>query len=56
MTENAKTVIQLLTAAAALVGALTGIWNSYQFGRLDGRVGAIERSHNSHVNAAELHR
>ena len=55
MTETMKTAIQLVTAAAALVVALTGIWNSYQFAQLNGRVDTLETSHNAHVNAAGLH-
>ena len=55
MTETTKTAIQLVTAAAALVGALTGLWNTCQFAQLAGRVQTLETGHNAHVNAAGLH-
>ena len=55
MTETTKTTIQLVTAAAALVGALTGLWNTFQFAQLAGRVQTLETGHNAHVNAAGLH-
>ena len=55
MTGTAKTAIRLVTAAAALVGALTGLWNTCQFAQLAGRVQTLETGHNAHVNAAGLH-
>ena len=48
-------VTQLLTLAAALVGAITGVWNTLQFRELRGRVNTLETAHNAHVNTPGLH-
>ena len=55
-------MLEVLTAVAACVGALAGLWNGIEIralrARLDhfgGRVDAIERAHNAHVNAPGLH-
>ena len=48
-------VMQFLTLAAALVGAITGVWNTLQFRELRGRVGTLETAHNAHVNTPGLH-
>ena len=47
----------LLTCAAAggVVGAVAGLWNAYQFTRLNGRVDEISFQLKSHVNAPGLH-
>ena len=48
-------VMQLLTLAAALVGASTGVWNTLQFRELRGRVDTLESAHNAHANTPGLH-
>ena len=48
-------VMQLLTLAAALVGAITGAWNTLQFRESRGRVDTLETAHNAHVNTPGLH-
>ena len=47
--------MELLTLAAAVIAAATGLWNAYQFSTLKGRVDALESGHNAHVNAPGLH-
>ena len=56
MTEAMQTIIDLLTAAAALGAFAVGAWNAYQFGKLTARVDTLETAHNAHVNAPALHR
>ena len=48
--------MEILTATAAVVAAVTGLWNVYQFSMLKGRVDSLEAGHNAHVNAPGLHR
>ena len=55
-------MLEVFTAGAAFVGALTGLLNSYGLFRLNakmdrftGRVEAVENAHNAHVNAPGLH-
>ena len=48
-------VMQLLTLAAALVGAITGVWNTLQFRESRGREDTLETAHNAHVNTPGLH-
>ena len=50
-----QVAIDLLTAAAALIGAAAGVWNAWQFAVLKGRVDTLERHQTAHVNAAGLH-
>ena len=47
--------VEILTAIAAVVGAVTGLLNSYQLTKLTSRVDANERLLNNHVNAPGLH-
>ncbi len=49
-------VMQLLTLAAALVGAITGVWNTLQFRESRGRVDTLETAHDAHVDTPGLHR
>ena len=49
-------VMQLLTLAAALVGAITGVWNTLQFRESRGRVDTLETAHDAHVDTPRLHR
>jgi hypothetical protein len=56
MTKAMQTIIDLLTAAAALGAFAVGAWNAYQFGKLTARVDTLETAHNAHVNAPALHR
>jgi hypothetical protein len=44
-------LLEVLTAAAAVVAAITGLWNAVQIGRLD----TLTTQVNSHVNAPGLH-
>ena len=37
-------MVELLTAVAAVIGALAGLVNSWQIARLTGRVDSIERT------------
>lgn len=53
MTDTVKTTIQLFTAGAALVAALAGLWNTYQFAQLAGKVETLETAHNAHVNSGQ---
>ena len=55
MTEAMQIVVDLLTAGAAFAGAVTGVWNAYQFKWLRARVDTLETAHNAHVNAPGLH-
>ena len=48
-------VMQFLTLAAALVGAITGVWNTLQFRESRGRVNTLETARNAHVNTPGLH-
>ena len=41
-----------LTAVAALVAALSGLWNTYKFAQLEGSVTTLTTGHNTHINAA----
>ena len=54
--------VEILTAVAAVIGALmgligaaTGLWNSYLLTKLTSRVDTNERLLNAHVNAHSLH-
>lgn len=49
-------VMQLLALAAALVGAITGVWNTLQFRESRGRVDTAETAHDAHVDTPGLHR
>ena len=46
-------VMQFLTLLAALVGAITGVWNTLQFRELRG---TVDTAHNAHVNTPGLHK
>ena len=48
-------LLDVLTAAAAVIAAITGLWNTVQFGRLSGRLDTLTTQVNSHVNAPGLH-
>ena len=48
-------LLEVLTAAAAVVAAITGLWNTVQIGRLSGRLDTLTTQVNSHVNAPGLH-
>ncbi len=48
-------LLEVLTAAAAVVAAITGLWNTVQIGRLSGRPDTLTTQVNSHVNAPGLH-
>ena len=56
MTETMQAAVDVFTAASALGAFLLSGWNAYKFATLTGRVDAIERTQNAHVNAAGLHR
>ena len=45
----------MLTAAAATIAAITGLWNTVQIGRLTGRLDTLTAQVNAHVNAPGLH-
>lgn len=49
-------VVQFLTLAAALVGAITGVWNTLQFRESRGRVDTLETAHDAHVDTPGLPR
>ena len=55
MTETTKATLQVITAGAALVGALTGIYNTVQLSRVQGLVDGNQAAINAHVNAAAIH-
>ena len=42
-------------AVGGAVGAVTGLWNAFQFSRLKGRVDQLSTQVNSHVNTPGLH-
>ncbi|MCY4633584.1 MAG: hypothetical protein OXG04_03585 [Acidobacteria bacterium] len=44
-------MLEVLTAVAAVVAAITGLWNTVQIGRLD----TLTEQVNAHVNAPGLH-
>lgn len=48
-------MVELLTAVAAVIGALAGLVNSWQIARLTGRVCSIEQTQH-HVLGALMHR
>ena len=48
-------VVQLVTAVGAVVGAVAGLWNAYQYAVLAGTVGEIGSNLVAHLNAAGLH-
>ena len=48
--------MEIFTAVAAAVGAVTGLWNTYQFSVLKCRVDTLETGHNAHVNSRDMHR
>lgn len=48
-------VLEVLTAAAAVIAAITGLWNTVQIGRLSGRLDTLTAQVNAHVNAPGLH-
>lgn len=54
MTTTDRT-IQISTAIAAAVAAITGIWNAYQYSVLTGTVAEIGRNLTAHLNAPGLH-
>ena len=47
-------MVELLTAVAAVIGALAGLVNSWQIARLTGRVDSIEQTQH-HVFGALMH-
>ena len=47
--------LQIATAIAAMVGAVTGLWNAYQYSVLSGTVAEIGRNLTAHVNTPGLH-
>ena len=53
MPETAKTALQVITAAAALVGALTGIYNTVQLSEVRGLAGANQTAINAHLNSGQ---
>lgn len=48
-------MLEVLTAAAAVVAAITGLWNAVQIGRLSDRLDTVTTQVNAHVNAPGLH-
>ena len=48
-------MLEGLTAAAATIAAITGLWNTVQIGRLSGRLDTLTAQVNAHVNAPGLH-
>lgn len=48
-------MLETLTAAAAVIAAITGLWNTVQIERLSGRLDALTAQVNAHVNAPGLH-
>ena len=53
--ERRMTGVKFFTAATAFIAAVTGLVNTYQLGKLTGRMGALEKAHNTHVNMPGLH-
>ena len=53
--EYHEDMLEVLTAAAAVVAAITGLWNTVQIGRLSGRLDTLTTQVNAHVNAPGLH-
>ena len=47
-------MVELLTAVAAVIGAIAGLVNSWQIARLTGRVDSIEQTQH-HVLGALMH-
>lgn len=45
----------MLTAAAAVIAAITGLWNTVRIGGLSGRLDTLTAQINAHVNAPGLH-
>lgn len=48
-------VLEVLTAAAAVVAAITGLWNTVRIGRLSGRLDTFMAQVDAHGNAPGLH-
>ena len=48
-------MLEVLTASAAVIAAVTGLWNTVQIGRLSGRLDTLTAQVNAHVNAPSLH-
>ena len=48
-------MLEVLTAAAAVIAAITGLWNTVQIGRLSGRLDTLTEQADAHVNAPGLH-
>ena len=48
-------MLEVFTAAAATIAAITGLWNTLQIGRLSGRLDTLTEQVNAHVNAPGLH-
>ena len=48
-------VLLMCAAAGGVVGAVAGLWNAYQFTRLNGRVDELSIQLKSHINAPGLH-
>ena len=55
MRETLRDFVIAVGVGAALLAAGVGLWNAYQFAVLAGRVEAVERAQDSHVNAPGLH-
>ena len=48
-------MLEVLTASAAVIAAVTGLWNTVRIGRLSGRLDTRTAQVNAHVNASSLH-
>ena len=48
-------MLEVLTASAAVIAAVTGLWNTVRIGRLFGRLDTLTAQVNAHVNAPSPH-
>ena len=48
-------VLQFCAGIGAVVAAVVGLWNAYQYAKLTGVVGQISETLLAHMNAANLH-
>ena len=55
MGETVRDVLLVISALGAFLAAAGSLWNAYQFAVLSGRMQAVGRTVDSHVNAPGLH-
>ena len=53
--STTERVLQFCAGIGAVVAAVAGLWNAYQYAKLTGVVGQISETLLAHMNAANLH-